>query len=337
MASPGEVRHVLSETMAKNNRANAALDTGLLATYEAGSAFAIDAANYQAERKAEKATRTSPPNAPFEVEDQLSVLEREPSWPVQLLAGGRIVSTGKKAPKGPSCDSLLDFEKTGSSRPWKIVLEPAIGPSLPHLAVRGGYAAPVSAGAVRAADSLPKRLVRALFHLETSGQLGPLKRSYFTGGCWQLPNPRVDLVNAEAAGYAARDTYSPVVPADTSVFALSGGKTLAIFTLRFKDEVIAPSPSSPVDWTHPSLNGNSAAAWTYLLPAGRYLQVTERGELQVAAVLSSSRKSYTIIGDYYGFIAVEGSRAPQRPANSVPSGTLAAAHQRLGRSARSGP
>ncbi len=324
---PAAVDGLLARTMARNNRANARLDAGLLSSYEAGSAFAIDAGTYEGERRAEKATGYHPPNAPFTLRRQLSALQREPAWPVQLLTGGRTVAQSRNSPAGPACDSLLDFEKTGPAAPWKIVLEPGLGPSLPPVAMRGGYAAPVRPSAVRAADGLPAKVAQALLHFETTGNLGPFQRSYFTGSCWQLPNPRLDLLNAESAGFAARDLFSPLVPADTSVFALRGGATLAIFTLSFKDELIAASPSAPVAWRHTSLRKDPSAAFTYLLPAGNYLQVDQKGELEVAAVLSPSHASYRLVGDYYGFTSVTGSKASSHPTTTVPGATLAAAQK----------
>lgn len=304
------MRGLLAKTMAENNRSNDELSSKALAGYEAGSAYAIDDATYKADRLAEKEVKGfRATSSPFTVRQKLFALQAASAWPVQLLAGGPVASLSAHAPAGPACGSLLDFEKTASGGRWRIVLEPTTDKGgLPALAERDGYASGVSARTVRRADRLPGEVAKQLLSFETSGKLGPFTKSDFTGSCWQLPDPRSDLVGAEASGYDARDLYRPASPADTAVFSLSNGRSLVIFTLSFTDELVATSSSNPVVWTRPSPKREPGAVWTYLLRAGSYGEISEKGDLEVAVVLSPASGRYSVVGSYEGVTAVTGRR-----------------------------
>ena len=305
--------------MATNNTANAQLNGRLLATYESGSAFALDDATYRADR----AAKFQPPNSPFTVDLSGVAVDRAASWPARFLAVGTQRSLLPKAPAGPSCDALLYFGRQSAKGRWQLYLEPTVNASAaPRPAtVAGGFAAPVSAAARSASKSLPEKLVKALYAEETSGRLGPFSKSDFTGSCWQLPNPRLDLIGAEASGFSQRDLFSVLRRPDTSAVALKGGSTLVTFTLRFEDQLIASSSSRPVPWTHASLKKNPGAAWTYFLPAGTYSQVNESGELEVAVLLGPNAKSWQVIGAYTGVTSVRGKKAKRAPTSG--GGTLA--------------
>ena len=317
--SPSAARAVVRRTMATNNTANAELNGRLLATYEAGSAFALDDASYRGDR----AARFRPPNSPFTVDISAVAVARRASWPARFLAVGTQRSLLPKAPAGPSCDALLYFERQSAGGRWRLFLEPTVNASAsPRPATgAGGFAAPVSTAARAASRSLPGKLVKAFYAEETSGRLGPFSKSDFTGSCWQLPNPRLDLIGAEASGFSQRDLFSVLRPADTSAVALRGGSTLVMFTLRFEDQLIASSSSRAIPWAHASLKKNPGAAWTYFLPTGTYSQVNESGELEVAVLLGANAKSWRVIGAYTGVTSVRGQKA--KHSSTSGGGTLA--------------
>ncbi|HET9091818.1 MAG TPA: hypothetical protein VFN50_05380, partial [Acidimicrobiales bacterium] len=141
VVSPSAARAVVRRTMATNNTANAELNGRLLATYEAGSAFALDDASYRGDR----AARFRPPNSPFTVDISAVAVARRASWPARFLAVGTQRSLLPKAPAGPSCDALLYFERQSAGGRWRLFLEPTVNASAsPRPATgAGGFAAPV--------------------------------------------------------------------------------------------------------------------------------------------------------------------------------------------------
>lgn len=311
VVSPRSARSIVASTMATNNRANARLDTSLLASYEAGSAFRLDNATYQADR----AAHFVPPASPFSVRLKQLAVARQTTWPAVFVAEGSQHSLSKGAPASPqTCGTILAFERTSGQGRWRIVLEPSLRASrLPALAMSSkgssSYAPRLSAARQRSADGLPAKFVRALLREETSGQLGPFKRSDFTDPCGGMPNPRADVLGAEAAGFGQRDLFRTASRPDTTAVALRGGGTLVMFTLRFEDQLLAPQASHLIAWAHPDLSKSPGEAWTYFLPTGTYASVNEQGELEVAVELSPSGSSWTFLGSYAGVTAVTGHRA----------------------------
>jgi hypothetical protein len=318
--TPGAAREIVAPTMITNNRANATLDSSLLASYEAGSAFTLDNASYEADR----AARFVPPASPFAVDLRDLGLVHQTSWPASFLAIGTQQTLVRNAPKGPTCGTLLDFERTSASSRWHIVLEPSVNANaLPTPAkTAGGYEVAVSAARQREAGRLAGEVRAAFLSEETSGNLGPFAKSDFTGSCWELPDPRADVVQAEASGLSQRDLFSTVPRSTTAAFALSGGSTLVIFTLDTEDQVVETSPSDPITWTHPSLSKEPGAAWTYFLPTGYYSAVNEWGAIEIAVVLSPSGRSWSVVGSYSGITKLSGQKTKSAP-SQAPSTTLA--------------
>ena len=318
LVTPEAARGLVGPTMATNNRANAALSSSLLASYEAGSAFALDNSTYAADRTA----KYHPPYTPFTVSLKAVGVTRQVSWPARFVALGTQRSLTKNGPAGPSCGTALLFQKTSASGRWHIVLEPSLdGHQIPKVATApGGYAPAVSVARLRQADKVPKQAVKALMALETSGRLGPFQRSDFTGQCWQLPNPRLDVASAEASGFSQRDLFSTASRPDTATVALAGGRTLVIFTLGFEDELVATASSNPIAWSHPALSKNPGAAWMYFLASGTYSQIVERGELEVAVELSPSGRSWRVVGAYSGVTSLKGHRV--KATSPGPTGTI---------------
>jgi hypothetical protein len=324
VVTPATARGIVGPTMATNNRANAALSSSLLASYEAGSAFVLDNSTYAADR----AAKYHPSYTPFTVALRAVGVTRQSGWPAHFVALGTQHTLGKRGPVGPSCGTALWFEKSAPSAKWHIVLEPSLdAKQIPQPATtNGGYEQSVAAARVRLADAVPAEVVKALFALETSGRLGPFRRSDFTGQCWQMPNPRLDVLNAESAGFSQRDLFTKAARPDTAALALTGGGTLVMFTLGFEDQLVSTLSSNPIDWTHPSLSKNPGAAWMYFLSSGTYSEIVERGELEVAVELSPSGRSWSVVGAYSGVTSVTGHRVKATPA--PPSGTMLSAFVR---------
>ncbi|HLI43593.1 MAG TPA: hypothetical protein VKU92_03900 [Acidimicrobiales bacterium] len=322
VVSPSAARAILGPTMATNNRANARLDSSLLASYEAGSAFALDNATYEADR----AAHFRPPPAPFTVDLMQLALTRQTAYPAKFVAEGIQHSLSKSAPAAAtSCGTILTFERASSRSPWRIVLEPSLKASqLPRLASgSGGFAPAVDQARRRVADGLPEKVVQALLTEETTGRLGPFRPSDFTDPCGGIPNPRQDVTSAEAAGFSQRDLFRTAARPDTTAFALAGGGTLVMFTLRFEDQLLATEPSNLIDWSHPSLSQSPGEAWTYFLSAGTYSEVSESGELEMAVELSPSGTSWRFVGSYGGVTSVTGHRAT--PSSAPPTTSQLAA------------
>jgi hypothetical protein len=318
--TPSAARALLAATTGTNNKANAKLSSSLLASYEAGSAYELDDATYQAELLAKRDSSFKPSNSAFTIELEALGLVRQTAWPADLLTIGDQKSLSKTAPKTTECGTMLDFERTSPGGRWQIVLEPSTNASpLPHLATsRGGYLQPVSGADERAAKVLPSQVSKDLLAEETTGKLGPFKSSDFTGKCWELPNPRADVVSAEQKGLSQRDLYSPVSPTDTSAFALRDGGAVVMFTLRFEDQVIAASGA--IAWKPTAVAAGAGGAWQYFLAAGAYSQVIEKGEIQIAAEINPGGKTYSVIGTYPGITSVTGTKAST--STTTPGGTL---------------
>lgn len=314
-------RRVVSSTMATNNQANARLDSHLLATYEAGSAFTIDRATYSALHRAERegASSAGAISQPFSVDVTDVAVSGRGRTGGEFLAEGDLKATGSHAPSSPRCGTVFDFERASPGASWHIVLEPTVGATPPRLArTAKGLERQLPGSLLRSAKRLPERVAKAFLAEETSGRLGPFKKGDFTGKCWQLPNPRVDVIGADQSGFVQRDIFSARGAAPVA-FLLEGGHALVIFTLRFDDQMMAASASTPIPWSHASLSKNPGAAWTYLLPAGHYSRIDERGQLEVAANLSPGGK-YVIVGSYEGVTQLTGRRAKASSTNQ--GGTL---------------
>lgn len=317
--TPVSARRVLARTVTRNNRANATLSSRLLSSYETGSAFRIDDATYRAERRA----HFRPPAEPFGIRlEYLSIL-RPPSSPAAFVAEGLERSLLPHPPAAPRCGSVYVFERATPAAPWRIALEPATDPgALGGLArTRGGYSPAVSPAARRRARAVAEEVASALMREETTGALGRLRRSDFAGTCWQLPNPRADLEQGESAGYDVRELITPMPQGDVADVPLSRGRFLSLFTLRIVEQTVALSPQNPIVWTHPPLASAQSEAYTYLLRAGRYSDVDETIEAEVAAEVGTTSSDWHLVGGYDGVVNVTGIRT--RRSKSTP-GTLVA-------------
>ncbi len=320
--TPAFARAFITKMMETNNKANKALSSSLLATYESGSAFNLDNATNDQERLALKAKDPLAAYTPFDLDVRSVGVVRRPSGEESFVVIGTPHTLVQNPPKLPACDSVLDLERPSSSASFKLALEPSVPPSdLPPLAISAdGYEAPVSSSQQSMAAKLPQRVVTAFLTEETSGKLGPFAKSSFTRACGSLPDPRLDVVDAESKDDDARDLYSVAQPPDVSEYALTSGRTLVMFTLRFDDEVVAPS-SSPIEWTHTATAKDPAEPSVYLLKAGAYKEVSEAGEIEIAAVVQPSG-AYAVVGSYPGVTGITGVVAS--PTSTPGTGTLTA-------------
>jgi hypothetical protein len=314
--TPRKADQILASVMATNNRSNAALDTKLLGTYETGSAFTIDSADYEASRLAHSSS--SVPFGVVPLQTVLSSVGLSGGTPARFLVVGRTVIE-KKLPKKdlgacPEDDTLLVFQATARGR-WQIVLEPsADAGGFAELATGGGHeASPVPAALASTAAGVPSRVANALVRYEASGSLGPFDKSDFNGACWAVPDPRAAVEQAQASGFDARELFSPAGLALT--YLLRNGKALELFTLRYADTIVAPV-NSPIIWHH-----NARIVSSSLLPAGSYSRITESGEVEIAAFVDSSG-AYKLVGAYSGTTEITGDRTA--PGSSTTQPTLLA-------------
>lgn len=316
--SPPTARRILARDVVTNNRANATLSRYLLSSYESGSAFRIDEATYRGDRDA----HYLPPQAPFGITLQEMSVPRQSSYPAQFVVEGLEHSLLRHPPVQARCGSVYVFERSSPAVPWRVALEPETDPGALGGLARGraGFAPVPSRREVRLAAVVPGELAKAFLREETTGSLGRLRASDFTGQCWQVPDPRADLEQGEASGYDLRELISPGSPADAAVASLTGGRTLVVLTLRFEEQITAPSATDPISWTHPPLSSHEADSYTYFLRAGQYSEVDQTTEVEVAADVGSTASQWRLVGGYEGVVSVTGTR--MKKASTTP-GTLA--------------
>lgn len=299
--------------MATNTKANAAMSRSLLASYEAGSAYAIDAAGY-----AEEATvRSDCDYPPF----GFDVLE---SAVLSATAPRRFAVLGTQVPEPPPsgcheasdpcprADSLFVFQQEAAGKPWKIVLEPSAGSGRVFDLAASGTSLPPDEGA--AAARLPSELATALASYESTGRLGTLSESDFGTSCWVLPNPRTAVVQSAQEGLSERETFS--VAGDDVDVPLSGGQVLAVFTLDFVLTLMPESAGGAIDW----IVDPKSDRVTGLLSAGDYTRIVERGAEEVAVETSGSG-GFRVVGGYAGVISASGTKL-QSPTTTPGGGSL---------------
>jgi hypothetical protein len=333
IVSTRQAAAVLGRTSATNNKANATNDLRLLRTYETGSALAIDASQYNMSNLAKLLGTKPSPSTPFTIRPLQLVVDGGSGYPAGFLAVGTTELEGsqKNAGSCPHADTLLQYEKSSPSAPWRIDLEPSANEgSFVALATDDGVAAPLTPAERAAAAGVPQRVATDLQDYEVSGHLGPLSAADFDGSCWAIPDPRKQLQQTEAAGLSGRDVYAPAGGSVAYLIAAprtgarrtspgsgkgAAGGVLVLFTLGFDDELFGTG-GSPVVWSvQPASDPVSV-----LLPAGHYSSVEEHGDLELAAEVQADGH-LSIVGEYAGVTSVKGqlARAP-----SGPGGTLAA-------------
>ncbi|HEV8064117.1 MAG TPA: hypothetical protein VGP46_04755, partial [Acidimicrobiales bacterium] len=186
-----QIARILSATMSSNNKANATLDSGLLQSYESGSALAIDRAGYEENANV---TTNDCTYAPFGVHVLQAVADGGDSYPQRFLVVGQTepakASGNCAAGQCPTADTLLAFERTAPGKPWKIVLEPAAdsGKFVSLATDDGDTAARMSQTSLKDAADIGSRLAADLDNYGRTGQRGGLEPAYFTGDCWSLPD-----------------------------------------------------------------------------------------------------------------------------------------------------
>ena len=201
---------IVGRTASTNNKANSTLDLPLLHSYESGSAYAIDGAQYTMSKLAKKLGTKPAPFEPFSVRPLQVVVGGGRKYPLGFLAVGTtsLEGAGKATGSCPHGDTLLEYEKSSAASPWRIILEPAANQGdFAQLASEDGVAAPLSAAEDAAADKVPQRVATALQSYEVSGRLGPFSSVDFNGPCWSIPYPRKELLQIEASGVSGRELY----------------------------------------------------------------------------------------------------------------------------------
>jgi hypothetical protein len=298
-----QIAGILAATMSSNNKANASLDLSLLRSYEAGSALAIDSASYE---ENENVTTSNCAYEPFDVRMEQPVADSGRAYPQRFLVVGQtepLKSKGNCGPgQCPTADTLLAFERTGPTQPWKIVLEPsAASGKFVALAAEGDTATTLSPANLTAGEAIPGRLAADLTTYGATGQRGELEPSYFGGACWALPDVRSEVTSEAKSGI--RETAAFESADDAVEYPIRGGGTLSLFTLDFSNQLAPESSGGSISWTD---NAN-VSPLTALLPTGDYRRITQHGALEVVAETTAG--GYFVLGSYAGVTSMTGVRA----------------------------
>lgn len=316
---------IVSQTMVVNNKANEELNLGLLKTYEAGSALAIDGASYE---QSKQVTGSDCSYLPFGVHVTQAVAVPGSVFPERFLAVGATypIPTTEHCATGscPDSGTLLAFERVSSSAPWKIVLEPSVesGP-FTKLSAEGSTATAATTSEEAAGKSVPSQLAAALTTYASSGALGPLKPSWFTGSCWALPDAHQQATEQLKVGVVEHETFTTTP--DLEQYAVVAGGVLDLFTLDFETQQVPAGASGSISWvSEPNTDPVSG-----LLPSGQYSRITETGSLQIAAI-AQRNGTFALVGDYYGVISVKGVKAPGSSSGGGGGGILVSYVPRLG-------
>lgn len=162
--TPAGARQVLAQYTSTNNRANKLRQASVLATYEGGSSYQIDAAGY---RQSLIIDKTNKDYAPVTYPDPVFYVPRQKNYPAWFAV--RTLMQGKKI-TGSSYTYMV-FTKASASAKWIQVLEPDT-PGLPKQTPptvatdAAGYATQVSpadaAGLRLAPSALPAKHVSYL-------------------------------------------------------------------------------------------------------------------------------------------------------------------------------
>lgn len=315
--TPDGMKAIVLGAMATNTRANAEMSLSVLGSYEAGSAYAIDAAGYT-----EEATVRSDCDYPPFGFTVLETAVLSTSYPRRFAALGSQVP--EPAPAGckaqsdpcPRADSLFVFEQTAAGAPWKIVLEPSADSGrVVGLASSSAGAGTVPPSDAAAAAHLPAELARALASYETSGRLGSLTQRDFGTSCWVLPDPHVSYAEALEEGIAQRESFSPA--ADEVAVPLAGGGVVAVFTLSFVTTLEPAEAGGAIDW----ISDPSSDPVTGLLASGDYGRIVEHGDAEVAVEPTPGGSGFRVIGAYVGVTSASGTRL-QSPTTTPGTGSL---------------
>ncbi len=318
------MKDIVLAAMATNTKANAAMSLWLLGSYEAGSAYAIDAAGYD-----ERATARSDCDfAPF----GFSVLETtvlSTAYPRRFAALGS--QAPLPAPAGchepsdpcPRADSLFVFQQSSPRTPWRIVLEPSANSGRVVELANSGPVSPVLPAAERAtAGRLPSELAGALARYGATGRLGALTAGDFGTSCWVLPDPHTALVQSEQEGVSQQETFA-VAPDEVPV-PLVGGHALAVFTLTSVTTLVPRTAGGVIGWiVDPASDPVSG-----LLAAGDYTRIVERSEAEVA-VEATGAGTFRVVGAYAGVTSVSGTKV-QSPTTTGGGGSLVSVTVHLG-------
>lgn len=304
---------IVAATATENNRANQSLSLSELKSYEAGSALAIDGAAYA---ESAQLTNSECSFLPFGVKVLQAMAKGGTSYPAQFVVLGNTYQM--KPPHGcrtstagcPDAGTILVFSRSTASSPWQIVLEPNADPG-DTIRLRGSGAngsGSIAAGMPPAGPDpkvVPTDVANALEGYETSGHLGSLKATYFTGSCWPIPDPRAAYEQYRKSDVNEAESYSPASDLVSYVTA-SGRSALAIFTLHFEIQLVPAEASSSIAWA----SDPESDPVTALLPTGAYSRIVENGSLQIAAVVGSGANGtdFTIIGSYGGVTSISGTK-----------------------------
>ncbi len=303
VVTPSQVGSILKTYSAANNRSNAHLSAADQALDEAGSALAMDNAQF----RIAKATGTKP-GPPFTFTALASSVPEQLSYPAYFVT----LATTARAQAG--CGNLLAFERQNSGAPWKVIYEPGVTvnevpPFLKSgqwglLSAGGGLSTPLSA--------LPEAVASALARGENSGNFYPIPTppaSPPANACFAIPNNHVTDQNL-GSQYRFSFAVKPETPLNGIAIANRNGGATVELTLTMTVNVaisggyvtIAPNPSSP---------------WTYFLKPGDYSHLQLLYPIELALVdPPAGHGPWKVVGAYSTITAATGTTVSPSGAGS---------------------
>ncbi|MGH3171564.1 MAG: hypothetical protein ACRDN0_37595, partial [Trebonia sp.] len=223
---------VLAGYTSANNTANARMSDGLLAAYETGSSYALDAGSY----RQQAALKTGPYPAYGPVQTRFYI-PREPAayphWFAVQVTNALLVKPGQT--RQPANVEYLVFTQAAQGARWLEAAEPYVprGGATPQVVLdAGGFATAVAAGATGLAV--------------TPGQMAMATAQSLTGP-GPVPPPGDLAISAELAYWQRKlpkgtVTHVSQAPADGAVYGLrtQGGGALLFYTDTAELTMTAP-------------------------------------------------------------------------------------------------
>jgi len=303
VVTPSQVGGILKTYSAANNKSNAHLSAAYQALDEAGSALAMDNAQF----RIAKATGTKS-GPPFTFTAIASSVPQQLSYPAYFMT----LATTAKAQAG--CGNLLTFERQGSSSPWKVIYEPGVTAKDVPPFLKSGQWGLLSAGGGLATPlaKLPGAVSTALARGENTGNFSPMPTPPVTppaSACFAIPN---NYASDQTLGSSYNFTFSvkPETPLNAIAMANRNGGATVEMTLTMTVSVsisggyvrVAPNLSSP---------------WSYFLKPGDYNSMKLTYPVELAVVdPPAGHGTWQVVGAYSTITAATGTTVSPSGAGS---------------------
>jgi hypothetical protein len=307
--TPADVKTIVANDTAINNKANGTLSIPLQDSHETCLQDLMDDYNFRGLQAAGQ--KSSGP--PFQQLPGRAFVARQTSYPAYFSVLTKFV-----APSSPNTDNLLTYIKESPSSPWKLeltsqILGPkSLGVTVPQaVAAGGGYTTTLAQGTAGA--NAAAGIASAFSTDARSGQLPSGFTAQWGPGDTSAPSKiRANYLGAGAATvtYSAQppaNTGIPAIPAaleggcPSPVYRLTGGGSLAVLPIYLTLHVVAEAGQD-------LLQGNDRSQFGLGLEPGTYQSVTtEWGDvLTVVEPPAGSQAPIEVIGQGLEQLAATG-------------------------------